>query len=84
MKTNEIELNYRKGVMQKMKVDIMKIKLLMANKGWNNLKLAKESGMSPEQISRILNQPSRKLRGTTVKALSTALGVKCEVIMKEG
>ena len=53
MKTNEIELNYRKGVMQKMKVDIMKIKLLMANKGWNNLKLAKESGMSPEQISRI-------------------------------
>ena len=64
-----------------LKIKVMEIKKIMAESGWNNSVLAKESGISRQSISTILARGSCSI--PSAGKIARALGVELETIMKE-
>lgn len=67
-----------------MKIDIEKLKSIVIEAGFSFSKLSRESGVTKQHISRIINNPEIEVRVATVGAIANALCVKfTEIIVKE-
>lgn len=60
------------------------IKKLRANKGWNQAKLARESGITGAALSKIETDDNRSPSIDTLQKLSEALNVHLDYIILEG
>ncbi len=64
-----------------MKINAFKIRILAAERGWNVMKLAKESGVSRQTVSYILS--GKRCSPQVAYKLATALEVRLEHIAEE-
>lgn len=64
-----------------MKLDKVKVKLAMATRGYNNSKLAEQTGIQRQNISTLLNRGT--CRPETVVRIARALEIDPETIVKK-
>ena len=67
-----------------MPIDITKINNIIIKKGLSYSDLAKKSGISRTQISRIINSKNPRCRTKTISKLIKALDIDYEDICKKG
>ena len=67
-----------------MPIDITKINNIIIKKGFSYSDLAKKSGISRTQISRIINSKNTRCRTKTISKLIKALDIDYEDICKKG